>query len=99
MPGHEYSVGSLELTLTALGNFHRSKGLGIVVHTPEVQGIMQAVRREKSSPSDRPQSKSCITPRVLQLLLAFINNLATAEPESPHTHIYLRDEIDRKSVV
>ena len=87
---HHYSISSLDLTLTALNNFHRSRGLEHTVYSIEVQGILQAVKKEKSQPQDQPQPKAGVTPQILQLLFTHLKSYSE-EPQSVHRLIFLRD--------
>ncbi len=90
---HHYSVSSLELTLTAINNFHRSKGMTAVVQTSEVKAIMQAIKREKSDPESRCKPKAGVTAPFLRLIVGWLEGCRAQEDGEVHGFIFLRDEV------
>ena len=90
---HHYSISSLELTLTALNNYHRSRGLQHTVYSIEVQGMMQALKTAKSQQQDQPQPEAGITPQIFQLLFTHLQQLYSEEAQNMHGLIFLRDRV------
>lgn len=90
---HEYSISSLEMSLTALNNLHRSKGIEAPIQSREVQSIMHAIKREKGSLAHQPQPKASITPQILMLVLTFLDTLQVSDPRLPHSYLYIRDQV------
>ena len=86
-------MSSLELTLTALNNFHRSKGVEHSVMSREVQGIMQSIKRDKAGPERHSQSKAGITPQMLQLLFILLEDSFVKGKGEVHAFIFLRDQV------
>lgn len=84
---HRYKPGTVETTLTALVDWHRSKNAPtITVRNPSVKGLMDKLRRNWG-PDGTPKGKAGMDKNLLRLVLALTDHLMTREPDQATLHM------------
>ena len=89
--GRRFALSTIQNTLSALANWHRSRGLGL---GPAVEAEIKAVLRSEeirrgAKPAASPQVKVGITPELLHLLVSFLQHRAVIDTRIQL--LYLRD--------
>ena len=89
--GKRYALSTIQGTLNALANWHRSRGIRLDAKSEsEIKAVFRSEEiRRGVKPSASPRAKVGITPELLNLLISFLHHRAVTD--NRHQVLYLRD--------
>lgn len=89
--GKQYALSTIQGTLSALANWHRSRGVCLnSTSEAEIKTVFRSEEiRRGVKPAASPQAKVGITPELLHLLISFLHHRAATE--SRYRLLHLRD--------